>query len=150
MSQTTVLDLAFPLRLKIFLSATQQPLDQIETVLIQGCPADGREVLQHFKYLQPFIPYAYMRLESKYGSGYPNGLKGDQIPLEAKILAVADVFEALKAERPYRDAYSFVEAIDVMTEMPLDQELVSVLIEILPELETELCGRNPEKCWEKA
>ncbi|HNS34963.1 MAG TPA: diguanylate cyclase, partial [Mesotoga sp.] len=69
--------------------------------------------------------------------------------LEAKIIAVADVFEALKAERPYRDAYSFVEAIDVMIEMPLDQELISVLIEILPELETELCGRNPEKRCER-
>ena len=60
-----------------------------------------------------------------------------------------DVFEALTAERPYRDAYSFVQAVDMMTEMPLDQGIVSALIEILPELETELSGRNPEKCWER-
>nr|WP_258006358.1 hypothetical protein [Mesotoga sp. B105.6.4] len=62
---------------------------------------------------------------------------------------MSDVFEALTADRPYRDAYSFVEAIDMMTEMPLDQSIVSALIEILPELETELSGRNPEKCWER-
>jgi len=37
-----------------------------------------------------------------------------------------------------------------MSEMPLDQGLVSAIIEILPELETELSGRNPEKCWERA
>jgi len=74
---------------------------------------------------------------------------GDQILLEAKILAVADVFEALTSNRPYRDSYSFAQAVEMMTEMPLDQGIVSALIEILPELETELCGRNPEKCWER-
>lgn len=126
------------------------PLDEIEWEVIQGHPAHGKEVLQHFKYLQQFIPYAYMHHEREDGSGYPQGLKGDQIPLEAKIIAVSDVFEALTAERPYRDAYTFAQAVDMMTEMPLDQELVSALIEILPELETELCGRNPEKCWERS
>ncbi len=125
------------------------PLDEIEREVIQGHPSHGKEVLQHFKYLQQFIPYAYMHHEREDGSGYPQGLKGDQIPLEAKIIAVSDVFEALTAERPYRDAYTFAQAVDMMTEMPLDQELVSALIEILPELETELSGRNPEKCWEQ-
>ncbi|HNU22918.1 MAG TPA: HD domain-containing protein [Mesotoga sp.] len=125
------------------------PLDKIEMEVIRNHPDHGKEILEHFKYLKKFIPYAYMHHEREDGSGYPQGLKGDQIPLEAKIIAVADVFEALKAERPYRDAYSFVEAIDVMIEMPLDQELISVLIEILPELETELCGRNPEKRCER-
>jgi len=126
------------------------PLDEIEREVIQGHPEHGKEVMQHFKYLKKFIPYAYMHHEREDGSGYPQGLKGDQIPLEAKIIAVADVFEALTADRPYRDAYSFVQAVDMMTELPLDQELVSALIEILPELETELCGRNPEKCWEQS
>ena len=91
-----------------------------------------------------------MHHEREDGSGYPLRLKGEEIPFEVKILAVADVFEALTAERPYRDAYTFAQAVDMMTEMPLDQELVSALIEILPELETELCGRNPEKCWERS
>jgi len=125
------------------------PLDEIEREVIQGHPAHGKEVLEHFKYLKKFIPYAYMHHEREDGSGYPQGLKGDQIPLEAKIIAVADVFEALTADRPYRDAYSFVQAVDMMTEMPLDQSIVSALIEILPELETELSGRNPERCWER-
>ena len=122
------------------------PLDDIEREVIQGHPEHGKVVLQHFKYLKKFIPYAYMHHEREDGSGYPQGLKGDQLPLEAKIIAVADVFEALTADRPYRDAYSFVQAVDMMTEMPLDQGIVSALIEILPELENALCGRNPEKC----
>ncbi len=75
-----------------------------------------------------------MHHEREDGSGYPQGLKGRSAPLEAKIIAVADVFEALTAERPYRDAYTFVQAVDMMTEMPLDQSIVSALIEILPSL----------------
>ena len=125
------------------------PLGEIEMEVMRSHPGHGKEVLEHFKYLKKFIPYAYMHHEREDGSGYPQGLKGDQIPLEAKIIAVADVFEALTADRPYRDAYSFVQAVDMMTEMPLDQGIVSALIEILPELETELSGRNPEKCWER-
>ncbi|MDK2944578.1 MAG: hypothetical protein PWQ24_1293, partial [Mesotoga sp.] len=62
---------------------------------------------------------------------------------------VADVFEALTANRSYRDAYSFAKAVEMMTEMPLDQGLVSALIEILPELETELSGRKAENCLEQ-
>lgn len=47
------------------------PLDEIEWEVIQGHPAHGKEVLQHFKYLQQFIPYAYMHHEREDGSGYP-------------------------------------------------------------------------------
>ncbi|PXF35582.1 diguanylate cyclase [Mesotoga sp. SC_NapDC] len=126
------------------------PLDEIEKEVIRNHPQHGKEVLQHFKYLERFVPYAYLHHEREDGSGYPQGLNGDQLPLEAKIIAVSDVFEALTAERPYRDAYSFAQAVDMMTEMSLDQGIVSALIEILPELETELSGRNPEKCWERA
>ena len=73
---------------------------------------------------------------------------GDQILLEAKILAVADVFEALTADRPYRDAYSFVQAVDMMTEMPLDQGIVSALIDILPDLEKKMFWRTTHKFLE--
>ncbi len=126
------------------------PLDEIEMEVMRNHPSHGKEVLERFKYLKKFIPYTYMHHEREDSSGYPNKLRGDQIPFEAKIIAVADVFEALTADRPYRTAYSFAQAADMMTEMPLDQPLVSVLIELLPELETELSGRNPEKRWESS
>lgn len=48
------------------------------------------------------------------GDGYPEGLRGEQIPLEARIVAIADVFEALTADRPYRSAHSFEEALRIM------------------------------------
>ncbi|WP_367363317.1 HD-GYP domain-containing protein [Mesotoga sp.] len=53
------------------------------------------------------MPCAYVHHEREDGSGYPRRLKGEEIPFEVKILAVANVFEALTAERPYRDAYTF-------------------------------------------
>ena len=61
------------------------------------------------------------------GSGYPEGLKGNAIPLSAQILSVADVYSALTTVRPYRKNYSSEEAIKIMTEMPLNQELVELL-----------------------
>ena len=48
------------------------------------------------------------------GSGYPNGLKGRDIPLAGKIIAVADVFDALTSKRPYKRAFSVEEALDIM------------------------------------
>lgn len=52
--------------------------------------------------------------EKLYGSGYPLHLKGDAIPIEAQIIAVADIFDALTTKRTYRDAYSFNDAIKIM------------------------------------
>jgi len=66
----------------------------------------------------------------------------EHILLKAKIIALSDVFEAIKAERPYRDAYIFAQAVEMMTEMSLDQEIVSELCKALPELEKELSDRE--------
>lgn len=68
------------------------------------------------------------------GSGYPNGLRGDQIPLEALMLSAADVFSALTDERPYKSALSREQALAVMASMAgtkLDDESVRVLGELL-------------------
>lgn len=81
------------------------------------------------------------------GSGYPLRLKGEEIPFEVKILAVADVFEALTANRPYREAYSFPQAAEMMTEMPLDQGIVSELFKALPELQEILKPRVKEPLY---
>lgn len=72
------------------------------------------------------------------GSGYPNGLQGDNIPLEARIIAVADVFDALTSERPYKHAWSnndaFTELIALST-WKLDRQCVDILIKNREEVE---------------
>lgn len=67
------------------------------------------------------------------GTGYPDGLKKEQIPLPSRIIAAADVYDALTSERPYRSAYSRHEALQIIQEMSatvLDPQIVKILIQI--------------------
>lgn len=69
------------------------------------------------------------------GSGYPKGLKGNDIPLYGRIVALADVFDALTSERPYKDAWPVEKAVAYLREMSgiqFDPELVEIFISILP------------------
>ena len=71
------------------------------------------------------------------GSGYPNGLKGYDIPLEGRIAAIADVFDALTSERPYKKAWTVEEAVELLKEQSgkhFDPELVELFIQELPKI----------------
>ncbi|MCH8207818.1 MAG: response regulator [Nitrospinae bacterium] len=71
------------------------------------------------------------------GSGYPKGLKGEEIPLEGRIVALADVFDALTTERPYKKAWSVDEALALIKSESgkhFDPNIVSQLINILPKI----------------
>ncbi|MBC7331508.1 MAG: HD-GYP domain-containing protein [Synergistetes bacterium] len=85
------------------------------------------------------VKYHHERLD---GSGYPEGLKGEEIPFGARLIAVADVFDALISDRPYRSAFSPEEAIEIMEGMPLDQRLVKALKDIYKEVLLRLKGAN--------
>ena len=76
--------------------------------------------------------------EAVNGRGYPTGKKGDDIPLEARIVAVADVFDALTSERPYKDAWGNKEAINTIKQLSgqmLDQGCVDALLENIEKVE---------------
>jgi HD-GYP domain-containing protein (c-di-GMP phosphodiesterase class II) len=89
------------------------------------------ERVEILKEIAPLTLYHHERFD---GTGYPLGLKGDQIPLGARILAVADTYDAMIADRPYRKAFPFDF---VKTEMKkaagsqLDPEIVKIFFEIL-------------------
>jgi two-component system, response regulator RpfG len=81
------------------------------------------------------------------GSGYPYGLKGNTIPLEARIVAIGDVYDALTSIRPYKPAWQPDQAIDWMNEQSgrhFDPELLAVLIRSRPEL-TEIAAQFSDK-----
>lgn len=82
------------------------------------------------------------------GTGYPNGLVGDSIPLSGRIAAIADVFDALTTNRVYRPAFKLIEAIDIMKKdsgTHLDPKLLDTFWDILPEILdiSETCRATP-------
>ncbi len=72
------------------------------------------------------------------GSGYPNGLKGEEIPIEGRIVAIADVFDALTSERPYKKSWPIEKAIQFLKDergRHFDADLVNIFINLEPEIQ---------------
>jgi len=75
-------------------------------------PTAGYELLKHIEFPWPVAEIVLQHHERLDGSGYPQGLKGEEILLEARILAVADVVEAMSSHRPYRAALGIEKALE--------------------------------------
>lgn len=86
-------------------------LTSIEFQLIQGHPEAGYDILKDVDFPWPIAQIVYQHHERMDGSGYPRGLKADEILLEARIIAVADVVEAMASHRPYRPALGIEPAL---------------------------------------
>jgi len=82
------------------------PLSSDEWALMREHPLLGKKLLNDIPYLRPSIAIPYGHHEHWDGSGYPLGLHGSEIPLEARIFSVVDVWDALISDRPYRKAWS--------------------------------------------
>lgn len=88
--------------------------------------------VEHLEYAEMMRNIAELHHEAVDGSGYPNGLKRDEIPIEARIVAVADVFDALTSKRPYKEAWSNQRAFDALLQLrnvKLDPDCVDALID---------------------
>jgi len=90
-------------------------LSSIELSLIKIHPQVGYDILKEIDFPWPIAKTVLQHHERINGSGYPAGLKNDEIILEAKVLAVADVVEAIASHRPYRPAFGTKEATDEIT-----------------------------------
>lgn len=80
------------------------------------------------------------------GTGYPDGLKGEEIPLPARIVAIADVFDALTSRRPYKEARPMIKAVEAIRSLAgthFDPRLVECFLSVLPEV-AEVMERYPE------
>lgn len=87
-------------------------LTDLEFLLIKEHPVSGCEMLKHVESPWPLAEIVHQHHERIDGSGYPGNLKGDDIIIEARIMAVADVVEAMSSHRPYRPAWSIDAALD--------------------------------------
>ncbi|HEY1759444.1 MAG TPA: HD-GYP domain-containing protein [Bryobacteraceae bacterium] len=99
----------------------------------------GADILERVKFPYPVVPIVRSHHEAWDGSGYPDGLKGEEIPIGARILTVVDCFDALASDRPYRPALPVEEAMAILKSksgIQFDPAIVQLLERHYPELET--------------
>ncbi|MFA5165341.1 MAG: diguanylate cyclase [Candidatus Omnitrophota bacterium] len=101
---------------------------------IKRHPQIAVDILRPIQSLQGVVPMIYYHHERWDGKGYSNGLKGEQIPVGARIIAVSDVYEALTSDRPYRKAYPKEEAIKIIKNSSgsqFDPKVVDAFLNVL-------------------
>lgn len=116
----------------ILLKANQ--LSDAEWEVMRKHPQYAYEMLSPIEYLRPALDIPYCHHEKWDGTGYPRGLKGEEIPLAARIFAVVDVWDALTSDRPYRPAWSHEEAMKYIKEQSgkhFDPNVVEKFIEMM-------------------
>jgi putative two-component system response regulator len=118
-------------RLPLGLVRKAGELSAEERKQIERHPVLGQELLSAFRPLARLLPIVRSHHEHLDGSGYPDGLKAPQIPLEVRIVAVADRFEALRAARPDRSAMSEDAAIQIIQQAVQRGELDAAVVAAL-------------------
>jgi putative nucleotidyltransferase with HDIG domain len=109
-------------------------LDEEERRIIQTHPQDAYDMLKQIDYLQLALEIPYCHHEKWDGTGYPRGLKGDEIPISARMFAIVDVYDALTNDRPYRKALAVGEVFEFLksqSDKHFDPHVVDSFIHIL-------------------
>jgi PAS domain S-box-containing protein len=104
-----------------------------EWVAMRMHPIYAYEMLLPIRYLRQALDIPYCHHEKWDGSGYPNGLKGNQIPLVARIFSVVDVWDALSSDRPYRSAWTTEKALEYIRSSSgthFDPQVVNIFLQI--------------------
>ena len=91
-------------------------LSDVEKSIMRTHPEKAHEILSRIDYLLPALDIPYCHHERWDGTGYPRGLKGEEIPLSARLFAIVDVFDALTSDRPYREAWEKEKALAYIQE----------------------------------
>ena len=107
-----------------------------ERAVIEQHPAQGVKIIEPLESLRDLVPLIRWHHERLDGRGYPDRLKGDAIPYLVRILSVADVYDALQSERPYRAALAHTRCLEILRSDAagggLDPELVEVFCKTFP------------------
>jgi putative nucleotidyltransferase with HDIG domain len=118
-----------------------------EFVLIKTHPVIGARILEPIESYGDILSIVVEHHERYDGSGYPNGLKGEDISLGARIVAVADVFEAVTADRPYRPGWELDRAVDLIKKEAgkhFDPQVASAFLEVIQAPENKLVSHTRE------
>lgn len=114
------------------------PLSEDEWIIMRRHPVYAHDMLSPIVYLRPALDIPYCHHERWDGAGYPRGLKGEQIPVAARLFAVVDVYDALSSDRPYRKAWPHEHVLDYLRDQVgkhFDPAAVNAFIKIEPDLE---------------
>jgi putative two-component system response regulator len=115
-------------------------LNEQEWATMRMHPVHAYEWLNAIEYLRPALDIPYCHHEKWDGSGYPRGLKGEEIPLAARLFAIVDVWDALTSWRPYRDAMDPVDALQYIVSQSgshFDPRVVALFVKLTSD------GRDP-------
>lgn len=121
------------------------PLDEADIHIIRNHPLWGADVARKARLSDMIVNIILSHHERYDGKGYPSGLHAEEIPLEARIVSVADIYDALTTERPYRKAYTPELALEMLISMKenvLDPKLVECFSSIVASGDLESAGRD--------
>lgn len=114
------------------------PLTPAEYEIIKQHPGVGARILRSVPFLEPYIPIVELHHERPDGKGYPHGLQGTEIPMVARIVHVADAFDAMTSARAYRPALATSEGLRELWRCAgsqFDAEVVQALAKALPDID---------------
>jgi HD-GYP domain-containing protein (c-di-GMP phosphodiesterase class II) len=127
-------------------------LDADEFRIMRTHVEHGLDIVKHSAWLAQAQDVVGCHHEKYDGSGYPRGLAGDAIPLEARIFAIADVFDALTSRRPYKEPLSYAATMDILEQgrgTHFDPALLDRFAGIAPQLHAEYGGRDDARLREE-
>lgn len=115
-----------------------------EWVIMRSHPARGEEICRPMKSLAPVLPIIRHHHEHWDGTGYPDGLRAEQIPLLARVLQIADIYDALTSPRPYKPAFSDAKAIRIIEDETCrglrDPEIVRLFLRLHHDVISQMPG----------
>ncbi|NIM20536.1 MAG: FHA domain-containing protein [Candidatus Latescibacteria bacterium] len=120
-------------------------LSKDEMDIIREHPALGASMIRMLGEMHPIVPLILHHHEAYDGTGYPDGIKGDEIPIISRIIAIADTYDAMTSDRPYRERRKKSEAIKELKRCSgtkLDPKIVDVFLEVLDEI-SSMQSREP-------
>ncbi len=115
------------------------PLTDDEWAIMRTHPLLGAQILSPVRFLHPALPIVEAHHEKWDGSGYPRGLRGEAIPLGARIFALVDAFDAMTSDRPYRRSLTFEKALEQISKAAgtqFDPEVVRCFVDLCADAES--------------
>ena len=116
------------------------PLDDEEWRIMKQHPVTSAELIAGLEIYSPVVDAVRHEHEKWNGSGYPDGLSGEEIPLISRVIAAADIYNALTTDRPYRAAFDAEKAARIIREsrgVELDPQVADALLQVIDEMKSE-------------